>query len=259
MSLVFDSPGPLPQRLDSVQIVATDMDGTLTQNGKFSVDLIHALQSLQQAGISVIVVTGRSAGWVQSVVNYLPIWGAIAENGGVFFSSSGEQILFPDIEAIEHHRQHLQQTFQRCQAQFPILQESADNQFRLTDWTFSVEGLSSADLETLCNQAEADQWSFTYSTVQCHIKPRHQNKAIALNHLLNQYFPATSRSAVITVGDSPNDESLFDRQLVPFSVGVANIQHYLTRLQHHPTYITQYPEVGGFCELAQLILKSSIG
>jgi HAD superfamily hydrolase (TIGR01484 family) len=248
-------PAPLPQHLGAVNIVATDMDGTLTRDGKFSSDLLYALNALQQAGIEVVIVTGRSAGWVQSVFHYLPVWGAIAENGGVVFAATDTPTVIPSIESLTHHRQQLQHTFQACQTLVPDLQESSDNPFRLTDWTFSVEGLSHTQIQQLQTLAEQQGWSFTYSTVQCHIKPRHQSKAIALSHVLDQYFPHISRSAVLTVGDSPNDESLFDRQLVPRSVGVANIQHYLARLTDSPTYITQSAEVDGFCELAQALLS----
>lgn len=254
MSLAFDLPGSLPQSFANIQVVATDMDGTLTRQGRFSANLIHALERLQDAGIAVIIVTGRSAGWVQSVVNYLPIWGAIAENGGIFFSSPDHQQILPDISNVAHHRSRLMQTFQRCQARFPSLHESTDNAFRITDWTFSVQGLSIDELDELRYQAEADQWSFTYSTVQCHIKPRGQSKANALNHVLTNYFPSIGQTSIITVGDSPNDESLFNAQVFPYSVGVANIQHYLEHLQHKPTYITQNPEVSGFCELVRSLL-----
>ncbi|MEB3213861.1 MAG: HAD family hydrolase [Leptolyngbyaceae bacterium] len=248
-------PPSLPDHLAPVQIVATDMDGTLTRDGKFSATLIHALESLQQAGLDVIIVTGRSAGWVQSVMHYLPIWGAIAENGGVFFAADDTPKLIPLIENMADHRRQLHQTFQHCQALIPTLQESSDNPFRLTDWTFSVEGLSQDEIEALGAIAENHQWSFTYSTVQCHIKPKNQSKAIALQYVLDHFFPDVPSSAVITVGDSPNDESLFDPTLVPVSIGVANIRDYLDRLSHHPTHITRAPEVEGFQELTQLILK----
>lgn len=255
MSLAFDPPDSLPQSFANIQVVATDMDGTLTRQGHFSADLIHALEQLQEAGIAVIIVTGRSSGWVQSVVNYLPVWGAIAENGGIFFSSPDHQQILPDISNVNHHRNQLRQTFQQCQVRFPKLHESTDNPFRITDWTFDVHGLSMDELNELRHQAEADQWSFTYSTVQCHIKPPGQSKAGALKHVLTNYFPSIAQTSVITVGDSPNDESLFDVQVFPYSVGVANIQHYLEHLQHKPTYITQNPEVSGFCELVRSLLR----
>ncbi len=245
---------PLPQKLTDIQVVATDMDGTLTHKGRFSPALLDALERLQQAGVAVIIVTGRSAGWVQGVVNYLPIWGAIAENGGILFTPGGEQHILADLDDIPHHRSTLQQTFQTLQARFPSLKEATDNCFRLTDWTFSVQGIAADELAAIQQWVESRRWSFTYSTVQCHIKPLEQTKAKAVRHALNRYFPSVSLSSVITVGDSPNDESLFDAEAFPCSVGVANIQHYGDRLQHLPTYITPHPEVDGFCALVQAIV-----
>ena len=70
---------PLNQStLSNSRLIASDVDGTLTHNGKFSSDFISTLLDLQSAGIKVLLVTGRSAGWVSALVNYLPIEGAIA-------------------------------------------------------------------------------------------------------------------------------------------------------------------------------------
>jgi hypothetical protein len=46
---------------------------------------------------------------------------------------------------------------------------------------------------------------------------------------------------------------MFDPQLFPHSVGVANIQHYLSELTHQPQYVTKLPEVAGFCEIIDLL------
>ena len=68
-----------------IKLVATDMDGTLTRQGHFTSDLLQGLEQLQQASIAVVIVTGRSAGWVQGLAHYFPMAGAMAENGGVYF------------------------------------------------------------------------------------------------------------------------------------------------------------------------------
>ena len=74
--------------LSDIRLIASDVDGTLTQNGKFVPDLITTLDRLKSAGIKVLLVTGRSAGWVSAFVNYLPVEGAIAENGGIDLSGN---------------------------------------------------------------------------------------------------------------------------------------------------------------------------
>ena len=57
---------------------------------------------------------------------------------------------------------------------------------------------------------------------------------------------------VLTVGDSPNDEAMFDDTKFPISVGVANIRHYQDKMLHLPKYVTQASEFAGFSELTKL-------
>lgn len=245
---------------ENIRLIATDMDGTLTQQGQFTAELLKALEKLAMAGLSVVIVTGRSAGWVSSLAHYLPVVGAIAENGGVFYRRDASQdtvdpeLLVPIDHWLEHRRQ-LAEMFQHLQQTFPQLQESADNRFRITDWTFDVAGLSVAELAQMRDRCQEQGWDLTYSTVQCHIKLPAQEKSAGLLKVLLQYFPSVTRSQVVTVGDSPNDESLFNPELFPYSVGVANVRHYLDQITHQPRYITVAPEVEGFCELARMLLK----
>ena len=121
----------------NLRLIATDMDGTLTQQGKFTANLLHAFEDLIAADIPVLIVTGRSAGWVSGLVTYLPVAGAIAENGGLFYlADSAEPISLTSIPNLVEHRQSLSNAYQRLKSEFPHIQESIDNRFRLTDWTF---------------------------------------------------------------------------------------------------------------------------
>ena len=238
--------------LQNIRFVATDMDGTLTQQGKFTPALLQAFEDLAAAGIEVLIVTGRSAGWVNGLATYLPVAGAIAENGGLFYSGGCESpVALTPISELATHRQQLSETFQQLQTEFPQIRESADNRFRITDWTFDVQGLSPAQLQRLGFLCQELGWGFTYSNVQCHIKPLHQDKASGLLQVLREYFPQFTPEQVLTVGDSPNDESLFDKRCFPISVGVANVLDYANQLTHQPTYVTTAAEGEGFCELTK--------
>jgi len=241
--------------LQAIQFIATDMDGTLTNQGKFTPKLIQTLAELAQADMQVLIVTGRSAGWVSGLVHYLPVVGAIAENGGVFLESDRAAQWLVSLPDITHHRQQLAQMFADLQTEFPGLQESTDNPYRLTDWTFDVQGLAPSEIERISQRCAEQGWSITYSTVQVHIKLPQQTKAAGLLTVLAQSFPELTSHQVLTVGDSPNDESLFDPAQFPVSVGVANVQEYGDRLAHLPTYITAAAEGAGFCELARLLLQ----
>ncbi len=238
--------------MPDIRLIATDMDGTLTRQGKFSTPLLQALEQLAAVPMPVLIVTGRSAGWVEAIAHYLPVSGAIAENGGVFYSADAatQELLVP-MTALAAHRQQLAAAFSQLQQRFPHLEESSDNRFRLTDWTFDVAGLDRVALQWMSDRCRQVGLGFTYSTVQCHIKLPEQEKAIALGHVLQRYYPDITREQVLTVGDSPNDESLFNPTLFPHSIGVANVRHYLEQLQHQPAAITAASEVDGFWEGVQ--------
>ena len=60
---------------------------------------------------------------------------------------------------------------------------------------------------------------------------------------------------MLTVGDSPNDEAMFDADLFPISVGVANVRHYQDKMLNLPKYVTDASEFAGFSELAKLLLQ----
>ena len=242
-------------RLTDIRLIATDIDGTLTREGKFTTELLEAIDRVNAKEIKLLLVTGRSAGWVSAVNNYLHVAGAIAENGGLYFNGDGDFDLMTRIESIDEHRAQLAQRFYQLQSRYPQIAESSDNQFRITDWTFDVAGLSDLELGEIATQCKQWGYSFTFSTIQCHIKPQHQDKGVAILQVLKQYFPQINPTQTITVGDSPNDASMFDLALFPHSVGVANIHHYHHKLAHQPQYITKLPEVAGFCELVDLLTR----
>jgi hydroxymethylpyrimidine pyrophosphatase-like HAD family hydrolase len=84
--------------LSDIRLIASDVDGTLTHNEKFFSDFISALLDLQSAGIKVLLVTGRSAGWVSALVNYLPVAGRSRKMDGYFCNQMVNKIyslLFP--------------------------------------------------------------------------------------------------------------------------------------------------------------------
>ena len=182
-------------------------------------------------------------------------------DGGLLYAEGSHpatltQTLLVPLSALVQHRQQLAEVFQRLQARFPGLIASDDNCFRLTDWTFDIQGLSTDELEAIDHCCQSWGWGFTYSTIQCHIRRRSQDKATGLQTVLQKYFPDYTAENVLTVGDSPNDESLFDASRFPLSVGVANVLDYSAQLLHLPASVTTAAEGEGFLELAHLLLRS---
>lgn len=231
------------------------MDGTLTQGEEFDAKLLQVLTKLSAAGIDVLITTGRSAGWVQAIATYLPVVGAIAENGGLLYWNHDPQPNLISKGNIDEHRQQLSRVFQILKTKFPQIKESPDNRFRLTDWTFEVENLNLTELAQIERVCQSEGYGFTYSTIQCHIKPTYQDKAYGLSQVIEQYFPDLKPTEILTIGDSPNDESLFNQKEFPVSAGVANVLRYREQLKYLPAYVTHKAEGEGFCELAELIIS----
>ena len=244
-------------QLKNINLIASDMDGTMTTLGRFSQKLFEGFSLLRSSGIRIVLITGRSAGWVNGLASLLPIDGAIAENGGIFFSTgeenAGEELISLGCSRLQH-RAKLQAAFSVLQKEFPHIQEASDNAFRITDWTYSVHNLSEADLTrmgVICNELG---WDFTFSNVQCHITPRGQQKSEGLLRVLrNNPTLSTPLDQSLTIGDSPNDESMFNSKLFPNSVGVANIRKYEHTLKYTPAFLTPSEESAGFLEMARFV------
>src|SRR5471032_3611526 len=68
-----------------VRFLLTDMDETLTYQGRLSASTYSALERLQGAGVRVIPVTAATAGWCDQMARMWPVDGVIGENGGLYF------------------------------------------------------------------------------------------------------------------------------------------------------------------------------
>ncbi|HKA90106.1 MAG TPA: HAD hydrolase family protein, partial [Haliangiales bacterium] len=64
-----------------VRAVFTDLDGTLTTGGRILPSTYQALAALAVANVSVVVVTGRPAGWGDALLRLWPVAAVVAENG----------------------------------------------------------------------------------------------------------------------------------------------------------------------------------
>lgn len=248
----------------NIQVIATDIDGTLTTEGSFSQEVVGALHNLKQTGFRLILVTGRPSGWVQGLVSYLPVDAAIAENGGVIFRGAETSPLLRSEKTGDYHevvdasdtRRRLAEVFAILKATHPLLRVTEDNAFRLSDYTFHVSGISQNQLLDLKAQVESLGCAFTWSTIHAHIMPTGQEKGSALSWLLQKMgCPVLPAHSTLTVGDSPNDLTLFDEQRFPNSAGVANIEKYRSVMNSFPRIITQKSEGKGFVEIAQSLLS----
>lgn len=255
--------------LRGIDTVATDVDGTLTNlSGHFSAELIAAFEQCQRNNIRVLLVTGRPASWVQGMVEYLPVAGGIGENGGLYCPKEREapmrllttdDDLLPEVtlEYVENTRRERLKMFALLRERYPHLRPTGDCVTRLTDFTFPIDGLVANDLQAIEAMCHAQGWGFTHSSIHGHIKDPRQHKASGISQVIKKISNLrTDPSRVVTVGDSRNDQEMFDPVHFPRSVGVSNIERHLPNMQVHPAYITILPGVQGFCELVTHLTRN---
>ena len=71
--------------LRKIKFILTDIDDTLTTNGRLPAKSYHALEKLHQASFKVIPITGRPAGWCDHFARMWPIDAVVGENGAFYF------------------------------------------------------------------------------------------------------------------------------------------------------------------------------
>jgi len=265
---VFDttvSPQPLPHKLpDSIRIVLTDFDDTITTNGTLLPETFAELSRAASAGLKIIVVTGGCAGWCDHIARTWPVSAVIGEGGGfcIHRKDNGQLTYeFWEDRKTQIERQHyvhdkIRQYIKRSQNQF---QFATDQIYRLVDVAVDI----GQDVETppsIAAQIELIKELHTLG-IQAKSSSIHINawigdfdKYAMSNRILSNYFGLgihDMRSQVLAIGDSPNDEPLFRN--FPYSVGVANIQPQLINMISHPKWITHLHGGLGLAETLRTI------
>lgn len=244
--------------IGSVKVVAADIDGTLTTGRTISVDTLKHAAQLQSHGCELVLVTGRSAGWGAGLSQYLPhITGVIAENGAVLLERFGTEVrpVILDANAADSMPAVHEAIRETCE-RYPSAVLGLDNDFRLTDRT--VEVSPDIDPEVMASIADKHGCGYTYSTVHHHFCSSKLNKQTGLLAALPKlgFESINPRAQVITVGDSMNDQLLFDTDAFAATFGVRDILRWLPQLgSARPQFVTLANEGRGFNELAGLICK----
>ena len=69
----------------AIQFVLTDIDDTLTVDGRLVGEAFLAMERLQQAGIRVVPITGRPAGWCDHIARMWPVDALVGGKRRVLF------------------------------------------------------------------------------------------------------------------------------------------------------------------------------
>src|SRR5210317_971215 len=77
------------QRLANLGGLFFDIDDTLSTEGKLTAEAYKALWDLHEAGLRLVPVTGRPAGWCDHIARFWPVDAVVGENGAFTFYMDG--------------------------------------------------------------------------------------------------------------------------------------------------------------------------
>ena len=84
---------PLTELRGPIRALFSDVDGTMTTGERIEASTFEAVERLGEAGIPVIMVTGRPAGYGQAFMKMTPVLACVSENGGVTFIRDGRKLV----------------------------------------------------------------------------------------------------------------------------------------------------------------------
>jgi HAD superfamily hydrolase (TIGR01484 family) len=246
--------------------VLADIDDTITSEGLLTSEALAAIERLASAGIDVVPVTGRPAGWCDHIARTWPVAAVIGENGAFYFRYDRKKrklerrfMLDPTTRA--ENRRRLEQLGRSILARVPGAALASDQAWRDADLAIDYR----EDVTRLSPQSVARIVALmTAAGARAKISSIHVNgwfgdydKLACARLLFREAFGAdldAVKETVAYVGDSPNDEPMF--RYFPLAIGVANVRDFADRLKARPAYVTKARAGAGFAEAARALLKA---
>jgi HAD superfamily hydrolase (TIGR01484 family) len=253
----------------SVHTLLTDIDDTLTTHGRLTGAAYSALEDLQRAGIRVIPVTGRPAGWCDLIARQWPVDGVIGENGAFYMWHDDSQMRLRARHVFDAARRdadaaHKDAVRDRILHEVPGCAVASDQFGRLYDLAIDfcedVPPLPDAAIDRIVVLMQEAGMTAKVSSIHVNGWFGSWNKLDMARTMMAERYGMdldAERGRIIFAGDSPNDEPMF--AFFPNAVGVANVRDAAHRIKALPAWITPSRAGAGFVELAQALLAARRG
>ncbi len=254
-----------PADLARIGVVLTDIDDTLTTDGRLPAIAYAALEALREAGLIVIPVTGRPAGWCDLIARLWPVDAVVGENGAFYFrceEGRGMTRVYvkPDAERLRD-RARLADLGASILASVPGARIAADQPYRESDLAidFAEDGPRLADRDIDRILAAFTEAGATAKVSSIHVNGWYgrYDKLGMTRRLLADIFDLDAdrdNARILFAGDSPNDAPMF--AFFSSSVAVANYRDFASRSEAHPRWLTQASGGAGFAEIAGALLAA---
>lgn len=248
----------------AVRYLLTDIDDTITAHGRLPAASLQAMERLQAAGIRVIPVTGRPAGWCDHIARMWPVDAVVGENGALWFAYDTSRRVMnsgfakPRAE-LAADAARLQALGQRILAAVPGAGIASDQFCRIADLAIDfcedVPPLDQAAIEAIVAMFDAEGATAKVSSIHVNGWFGDFNKLTMTRQCIKSVFDEELDSindACVFSGDSPNDQPMFEFFIN--SVGVANVHDF--KLASPPGWVTEARAAAGFAELANALLEA---
>jgi HAD superfamily hydrolase (TIGR01484 family) len=254
---------PLSELTGPIRALFSDVDGTMTSGDRIEARTYEALERLGDAGIPVIMVTGRPAGFGHAFMKMTPVLACVSENGGVTFVRDGKKLVKiygVPAASLPEWRRRMSDIAVDVMSKVPGARLSSDCKYRevdlAIDWNEEAS-LTLADAETCVQMIKKAGLEAVRSSVHVNFGPPQFDKLSACLQLVRQVLRTdpTDLSSYVYVGDALNDAPMFKG--FPTSVGVANIKQYWDELAFKPAFLTEKPEGAGLREVVEHVLGLS--
>jgi hypothetical protein len=246
--------------------VFCDIDDTLTTDGRLTAEAYSALERLHDAGLRVVPITGRPAGWCDHIARMWPVDAVVGENGAFYFCYDRaarrlEKRFRDDAAARERNRAGLAAVRDRILAEVPGAALASDQLYReadlAIDYCEDVPRLGEPAIDRIVAIMREAGMTAKVSSIHVNGWFGEYDKLGMTRTLMRERFATdldARRAEYVFVGDSPNDSPLF--AYFPDSVGVANVRQFGGRVDAWPAYVTREAAGAGFAEVAERLLAA---
>jgi HAD superfamily hydrolase (TIGR01484 family) len=252
--------------LAAIRGVLTDIDETVSTDGRLTAEAYGALEALKQAGLLVIPVTGRPAGWCDMVARFWPVDAVVGENGAFWmWHDTGLRKLRTRFVQSEAERADGRRRLEAVRAdvlrEVPEAGIASDQPYRLADLAVDfcedVPPLPRADIERIVAIFERHGAHAKVSSIHVNGWFGDYDKLTTSKAMMADLFDVDLRHDAehyVFSGDSPNDSPMFG--FFPNGVGVANVRDFAGTMPALPRWVTQARSGAGFVELAHALIAA---
>jgi len=232
------SPTSCPKGLfASTRIIVSDVDDTITANGRLTPESLGALYEAERKGYRTILLTGGSAGWSEVYIRQWPVFMVVAESGAVLlYKGVDGGILYQQNPVIAGGDPKKRADLLRMIGNEYL---SSDQYARIYDIAVDLQKCPEDKVKDIEEAADS-------------LGAHHARSSIHLNIWFGDYSKrkgflkfmelcgideGTLKESCVYFGDARNDEEMFS--LIPLSFGMRSVKDNEEAFSVLPKYYTE--------------------